>query len=41
VIHAPAMDTCFAGLHDLWNADSQPTSEEERVLRSRFGMETS
>ena len=39
VIHAPAMDAYFAGLHQLWNRDEPPTAEEERELMSRFGMD--
>lgn len=39
VIHAPAMDPYFAGLHDLWNRDEPPTPDEERDLMARFGME--
>jgi len=41
VIHAPAMDAYFAGLHQLWNRAEPPTPDEERALMSRFGMETS
>jgi mannose-6-phosphate isomerase-like protein (cupin superfamily) len=40
VIHAPAMDAYFAGLHDLWNADEPPSPDQERALMGRFGMET-
>jgi mannose-6-phosphate isomerase-like protein (cupin superfamily) len=40
VIHAPAMDAYFAGLHDLWNRDEPPSPDEERSLMARFGMET-
>ncbi len=40
VVHAPAMDAYFAGLHELWNRDEPPTAEEERALMGRFGMET-
>jgi gentisate 1,2-dioxygenase len=40
VIHAPAMDAYFAGLHDLWNRDAAPSFDEERSLMSHFGMET-
>ena len=40
VIHAPAMDAYFAGLHDLWNRDEPPAPDEERALMARFGMET-
>ncbi len=39
VIHAPAMDAYFAGLHDLWNRDEAPSPGEERALMARFGME--
>ncbi|MDX6396340.1 MAG: hypothetical protein QOJ73_7403 [Streptosporangiaceae bacterium] len=40
VIHAPAMDAYFAGLHELWNRAEPPTADEERALMARFGMET-
>jgi mannose-6-phosphate isomerase-like protein (cupin superfamily) len=40
VIHAPAMDAYFAGLHDLWNRDEPPSPDEERSLMARFEMET-
>ncbi|HTW98670.1 MAG TPA: cupin domain-containing protein [Acidimicrobiales bacterium] len=39
VIHAPAMDAYFAGLHELWSRPEPPTPDEERALMSRFGME--
>ena len=39
VIHAPAMDAYFAALHDLWSQGEPPTTEEERALMARFGME--
>ena len=39
VMHAPAMDAYFAGLHELWNRGQAPSPEEERALMSRFGME--
>jgi mannose-6-phosphate isomerase-like protein (cupin superfamily) len=39
VIHAPAMDAYFAGLHELWNRDEPPSVDEERALMARFGME--
>ncbi len=39
VIHAPAMDAYFAGLHELWDRTRPPTSDEERALMARFGME--
>jgi len=40
VIHAPAMDAYFAGLHELWNRDEPPSPDEERALMARFGMQT-
>lgn len=40
VIHAPAMDEYFAGLHELWNREEPPSRDEERALMARFGMET-
>jgi mannose-6-phosphate isomerase-like protein (cupin superfamily) len=40
VIHAPAMDAYFAGLHELWNRDEPPSPDQERDLMARFGMET-
>jgi mannose-6-phosphate isomerase-like protein (cupin superfamily) len=40
VIHAPAMDAYFAGLHELWNRDEPPAPEEERALMRQFGMQT-
>ena len=39
VMHAPAMDAYFAGLHELWNRPEPPTPDEERALMARFGME--
>ena len=39
VIHAPAMDAYFAGLHELWERPMPPTPDEERALMARFGME--
>lgn len=39
VIHAPAMDAYFAGLHELWHRETPPTPDEERALMARFGME--
>lgn len=38
VIHTPAMDAYFAGLHELWNRDEPPSADEERALMARFGM---
>jgi mannose-6-phosphate isomerase-like protein (cupin superfamily) len=40
VIHAPAMDAYFAGLHDLWSRGEPPSPDEEGALMARFGMET-
>jgi len=40
VIHAPAMDAYFAGLHELWNREVPPSRDEEQALMVRFGMET-
>jgi mannose-6-phosphate isomerase-like protein (cupin superfamily) len=40
VLHAPALDAYFAGLHELWNADEAPTPAQERALMERFGMVT-
>src|SRR5580693_3555306 len=40
VLHAPAMDAYFAGLHELWNRGEPPTPDEERALMRQFGMET-
>ncbi|MGO8876254.1 MAG: cupin domain-containing protein [Acidimicrobiales bacterium] len=39
VLHAPAMDAYFAGLHELWNRPEPPAPEEERALMAQFGME--
>ncbi len=39
VIHAPAMDAYFAGLHELWSRPGPPALDEERALMARFGME--
>ena len=39
VLHAPAMDAYFAGLHELWNRAEPPSPGEERELMARFGME--
>ncbi len=40
VLHAPALDAYFAGLHELWNRDQPPTPDEERALMAQFGMAT-
>jgi hypothetical protein len=34
------MDTHFAALHDLWNRAEAPSTDDERALMARFGMET-
>lgn len=39
VIHAPAMDAYFAGLHELWHRPVPPTPAEEQALMARYGME--
>src|SRR5271155_4267047 len=39
VIHAPAADAYFAGLHELWNRPEPPSPDEERALMARFGMD--
>jgi mannose-6-phosphate isomerase-like protein (cupin superfamily) len=38
VIHAPAMDAYFAGLHDLWLRDKPPSPDDEQELMAKFGM---
>ncbi len=38
VVHAPAMDAYFAGLHELWSGSEPPSGQEERALMARFGM---
>ena len=40
VLHAPALDAYFAGLHELWNRDAPPSPDEERALMAQFGMRT-
>jgi mannose-6-phosphate isomerase-like protein (cupin superfamily) len=39
VLHAPAMDGYFAELHELWSRDTPPSTDEERALMARFGMQ--
>jgi mannose-6-phosphate isomerase-like protein (cupin superfamily) len=39
VIHAPAMDAYFAGLHELWGRGESPSPDQERELMARYGME--
>ena len=41
VLHAPAMDAYFAGLHELWHRDEPPTVAQEQELMARFGMQPS
>jgi mannose-6-phosphate isomerase-like protein (cupin superfamily) len=40
VLHAPAMDAYFAGLHELWSRPEPPAPGEERALMARFGMDS-
>jgi mannose-6-phosphate isomerase-like protein (cupin superfamily) len=39
VLHAPAMDGYFSELHRLWASGQPPSTEDERELMSRYGME--
>jgi hypothetical protein len=39
VLHAPAMDAYFEELHLLWSGAAPPSTEAERELMSRYGME--
>ncbi len=39
VLHAPAMDAYFEELHRLWAGGSPPSTEAERELMSRYGMD--
>jgi mannose-6-phosphate isomerase-like protein (cupin superfamily) len=39
VLHAPAMDGYFSELHRLWSSGQPPSTEDERELMSRYGME--
>jgi len=39
VLHAPAMDAYFSELHALWSGEQPPTTQAERELMSRYGME--
>ncbi|HEX5993981.1 MAG TPA: cupin domain-containing protein [Jiangellales bacterium] len=39
VIHCPALDGYFADLETLWAGDEPPTSEQERELMVRHGMD--
>ena len=38
VIHAPAMNAYFAGLHELWNRAEPPSIDDERAFVSKFGI---
>jgi len=38
VIHTPAMDGYFAGLHAPRHRPAPPSPDEEGALMSRFGM---
>lgn len=39
IIHAPAADAYFVDLEKLWAADKPPTTDEERDLMRRHGLE--
>jgi len=39
IIHAPAMDSYFEELQELWSRPVSPAPEEERALMKRYGME--
>lgn len=39
IIHAPAMDAYFEELQALWSGAVAPSTEEERALMKRHGME--
>jgi len=39
ILHAPALDSYFAELEQLWSAPIPPTVEEERALMARHGMQ--
>ena len=39
VLHAPAADSYFRELHELWSSAEPPSREAERELMSRHGME--
>ena len=39
VLHAPAMDGYFEELHRLWASGQPPSTEQERALMARYGME--
>lgn len=39
IIHAPAMDSYFEELQELWSREVPPSVEDERALMKRHGME--
>lgn len=39
IIHAPAMDSYFEELQELWSGQGPPSAEAERALMKRYGME--
>ena len=39
IIHAPAMDSYFEELQELWSRKDPPRVEDERALMKRHGME--
>jgi mannose-6-phosphate isomerase-like protein (cupin superfamily) len=39
VLHAPAADAYFVELEALWSKETPPTSDEERALMARHGMD--
>ena len=39
IIHAPAMDSYFEELQELWSGQVPPSADDERALMKRHGME--
>ena len=39
IIHAPAMDSYFEELQELWSGHVPPSADDERALMKRHGME--
>ncbi len=39
IIHAPAMDSYFEELQELWSRQVRPSVDDERALMKRHGME--
>ena len=39
ILHVPAADAYFEGLHELWSSPTPPTPEQERELQRRHGLE--